>query len=190
ILAILYFMNNIDNDAIFIRSRKHLWINTIPFLIAFLFFLTMLLVKDGFAVDPDSKMVSMEKYKYLHNLLEMPVILVMLLIGVAGVLFGIIRALIKKTTIGIWFTGPGTILTVLALFLIAGFNNTAFYPSTFDLQSSLTIENASSSKFTLTVMSYVSLLVPVVVAYIWYAWRSMNRKQITQEELSKEDHVY
>lgn len=190
ILAILYFMNNIDNDAIFIRSRKHLWINTIPFLIAFLFFLTMLLVKDGFAVDPDSKMVSMEKYKYLHNLLEMPVILVMLLIGVAGVLFGIIRALIKKTTRGIWFTGPGTILTVLALFLIAGFNNTAFYPSTFDLQSSLTIENASSSKFTLTVMSYVSLLVPVVVAYIWYAWRSMNRKQITQEELSKEDHVY
>jgi cytochrome d ubiquinol oxidase subunit II len=120
----------------------------------------------------------------------MPVILVMLLIGVAGVLFGIIRALIKKTTRGIWFTGPGTILTVLALFLIAGFNNTAFYPSTFDLQSSLTIENASSSKFTLTVMSYVSLLVPVVVAYIWYAWRSMNRKQITQEELSKEDHVY
>lgn len=190
ILAILYFMNNIDNDAIFIRSRKHLWINTIPFLIAFLFFLTMLLVKDGFAVDPDSKMVSMEKYKYLHNLLEMPVILVMLLIGVAGVLFGIIRALIKKTTRGIWFTGPGTILTVLALFLIAGFNNTAFYPSTFDLQSSLTIENASSSKYTLTVMSYVSLLVPVVVAYIWYAWRSMNRKQITQEELSKEDHVY
>ncbi|MFO7617044.1 MAG: cytochrome d ubiquinol oxidase subunit II [Bacteroidales bacterium] len=190
ILAILYFMNNVEDDQIFARSKRQLWINSIPFLAFFLLFLGMLLLKEGFAVDPDTKTVFMEKYKYLHNLLDMPYLLVMLLLGIAGVLYGIIRALLKDTTSGIWFAGPGTILTVLALFLVAGFNHTAFYPSSFDLQSSLTIENASSSKFTLTVMSYVSLMVPVVVAYMWYAWRSMNRKRINRDELNTEDHLY
>jgi cytochrome d ubiquinol oxidase subunit II len=190
ILAVLYFMNNVEDDRIFARSKRQLWINTIPFLVFFLLFLGMMLLKEGYAVDPDTKTVFMEKYKYLHNLLDMPYLLVTLLLGVAGVLYGIIRALLKNTTSGIWFAGPGTILTVLTLFLLAGFNHTAFYPSSFDLQSSLTIENASSSHFTLTVMSYVSLLVPFVVAYMWYAWRSMNRKRIDREELTKEDHLY
>ncbi len=190
VLAILYFMNNVDDKAVFIRSKRHLLINTLPFLVFFLFFLIRLMFIEGFAVNPDSKLVFMEKFKYLHNLIEMPLVLGILLLGIVGVLYGIGLSLVKDSTRGIWFAGPGTILTVLALFLIAGFNHTAFYPSSFDLQSSLTIENASSSKFTLTVMSYVSLLVPFVVAYIWYAWRSMNRKKIDREEVKSEDHLY
>jgi cytochrome d ubiquinol oxidase subunit II len=145
---------------------------------------------DGFAYNPENGQVFMEKSKYLHNLLEMPVVLGMLLLGVVGVLYGIGIAIFKSSKKGIWFAGPGTILTVLSLFLIAGFNNTAFYPSSSNLQSSLTIINASSSKFTLTAMSYVSLMVPFVIAYMWYAWRSMNRKPITREELNQEDHIY
>lgn len=191
VLATLYFMNNIDDDAIFGRSKKHLLINTIPFLAFFLFFLVRLMFLEGYAYNPDTKLVVLEKYKYLHNLLEMPLVLVLLLIGVVGVLYGIGSSVLKaKCTSGIWFAGAGTVLTVLSLFLIAGFNHTAFYPSSFDLQSSLTIENASSSKFTLTAMSYVSLMVPFVLAYIWYAWRAMNKKRITSAEMQGEDHLY
>jgi cytochrome d ubiquinol oxidase subunit II len=113
-----------------------------------------------------------------------------MLVGVVGVLWGIISSVLKPGTKGIWFAGPGTVLTVLALFLLAGYNNTAFYPSIYDLQSSLTIRNASSSQFTLTAMSYVSLFVPFVLAYIWYAWKSMNRKPIDEKELSEEHHLY
>jgi cytochrome d ubiquinol oxidase subunit II len=146
---------------------------------------------DGFAYNPDTKIVFIEKFKYLHNFLDMPVVLAVLVLGIVGVLYGIGISLIKeKCTKGIWFAGPGTILAVLSLFLIAGFNHTAFYPSSFDLQSSLTIENASSSKFTLSTMSYVSLLVPFVVGYIWYAWRAMNKKKISREDLTTEDHLY
>jgi cytochrome bd ubiquinol oxidase subunit II len=191
VLATLYFMNNIDEDTIFTRSKRHLLFNTIPFLAFFLFFLIRLMFLDGFAYDPETGLVTMEKYKYLHNFLSMPIVLAILLIGVVGVLYGIGISLLKsKCTGGIWFAGSGTILTVLALFLIAGFNQTSFYPSTFDLQASLTIENASSSKYTLTAMSYVSLLIPFVVAYIWYAWWSMNKKKISREELKSEDHIY
>lgn len=191
VLATLYFMNNVDEDSIFIRSKKHLLINTVPFLLFFLFFLVRLMFIEGFAYDPETKLVAMEKFKYLHNFLEMPFVLAILLVGVVGVLYGIgISLFKKKCTSGVWFAGLGTILTVLSLFLIAGFNHTAFYPSSFDLQSSLTIENASSSKFTLTTMSYVSLMVPFVIAYIWYAWWSMNKKKISREELNSEDHIY
>jgi cytochrome bd ubiquinol oxidase subunit II len=191
VLATLYFMNNIDEDTIFTRSKRHLLFNTIPFLAFFLFFMIRLMFLDGFAYDPETGLVTMEKYKYLHNFLSMPIVLAILLIGVVGVLYGIGISLLKsKCTGGIWFAGSGTILTVLALFLIAGFNQTSFYPSTFDLQASLTIENASSSKYTLTAMSYVSLLIPFVVAYIWYAWWSMNKKKISREELKSEDHIY
>jgi cytochrome bd ubiquinol oxidase subunit II len=191
VLATLYFMNNIDEETIFTRSKRHLLLNTIPFLVFFLFFTIRLMFIDGYAYDPETGIVSMEKFKYLHNLVGMPVVLIMLLTGVVGVLYGIGSSLLKlKYTGGIWFTGAGTVLTVMSLFLLAGFNNTAFYPSSFDLQSSLTIENASSSKFTLSVMSYVSLMVPFVIAYIWYAWSSMNRKKINREELKSEDHLY
>jgi cytochrome d ubiquinol oxidase subunit II len=151
------------------------------------------LLSSGFAVNPDTKEVFMEPYKYLHNLIEMPVVAAMFVLGVAFVLIGIIHPLTcfeKCSTKGIWGAGIGTVFTVLALFLLAGFNNTAYYPSTFDLQSSLTIQNSSSSLYTLTVMSYVSLLVPFVIAYIFVAWRSIGNKKIDMEELNNETHVY
>jgi cytochrome d ubiquinol oxidase subunit II len=191
VLATLYFMNNIDEDTIFTRSKRHLLINTVPFLLFFLFFLVRLMFLDGYAYESGTGLVSMEKFKYLHNFLDMPLVLAILLIGVAGVLFGIGSSIVKsKYTKGIWFAGAGTVLTVFSLFLIAGFNHTSFYPSSFNLQSSLTIENASSSKFTLTAMSYVSLMVPFVIAYMWYAWWSMNRKKINRDELKTEEHLY
>ena len=135
----------------------------------------------------------MEPFKYFHNLIQMPVVAVIFVIGVVLVLLGIIMPLIsfvKRGTQGIWAAGIGTVLTVFALFLLAGFNNTAYYPSASDLQSSLTISNSSSSHYTLTIMSYVSLLVPFVLAYIWYAWRSIDSKKIDIEEINNESHSY
>jgi cytochrome bd ubiquinol oxidase subunit II len=193
VLALLYFMNRVNNAAIIERVKKHLIYNAVPFVVFFLVFAIWLILRPGFAVNPDTKEVFMEPYKYLHNLIQMPVIGIMFLIGVVLVLLGIIRPIMcfeKCSTKGIWGTGIGTVLTVLALFLIAGFNNTAFYPSTYDLQSSLTIENSSSSRYTLVIMSYVSLMVPFVLAYIFYAWRSIDKKKIDMDELKKESHIY
>ncbi len=189
-LAILYFMNHVNHNAIFERAKKHLLYNALPFVVLFLVFVIWLMLRDGFAVNPADGTVFMEKYKYLHNLIQMPVVLIVFLVGVLLVLWGIAKSLISTYTKGIWFTGAGTVLAVLALFLIAGWNNTAYYPSTFNLQHSLTIFNSSSSKFTLTVMSFVSLLIPFVVAYIWYAWRSINVKKIDEDEMKSESHVY
>jgi len=183
-------MNNIDDENILIRAKKHLIYNAIVFVIFFLIFVIWLMFIDGFAYDPITKNVSYESHKYLHNFLQMPIILVVFLTGVVLVLFGIGKSIFKTSANGIWFSGVGTILTVLALFLLAGFNNTAFYPSIFDLQSSLTIENASSSKYTLKVMSYVSLIIPFVIAYIWYAWKSINNKKISAEEMNEDIHIY
>jgi len=190
ILGLLYFMNSIDNEAIFERSKKHLLYNTVPFLVFFLYFVIALLFKDGFAYKPGTGEIVVESYKYLHNLLAMPINTIMFLAGVVGVLWGIISTLLKGGPKGIWFTGGGTVLTVWALLILAAFNHTSFYPSVFDLQSSLTIENASSSRFTLVSMSYVSLFVPFVLGYIWYAWKAMNNKKISSEELEQEHHVY
>ena len=190
ILGLLYFMNSVDNEAIFTRSKKHLLYNTIPFLVFFLYFVIALLFKDGFAYQPETGKVTVESYKYLHNLLALPINTIMLLVGVVGVLWGIISSFLKGGTKGIWFAGGGTVLTVWALFILAAFNHTSFYPSVLDMQSSLTIENASSSHFTLTAMSYVSLFVPFVLGYIWYAWKSMNNKPISTEELEQEHHSY
>lgn len=190
VLALLYFMNNINNQNIFTRAKKHLWYNSIPFVFFFLLFAVWLILRNGFAVNPATGEVFMEKFKYLHNLIQMPVVLVLFILGVVSVLLGIIRSLFWSYAKGIWFSGIGTVAVVLALFLIAGFNNTAYYPSVFNLQHSLTIFNSSSSKFTLTVMSFVSLLVPFVLAYIWYAWRSINNKKIDAEELQQEEHTY
>ena len=190
ILGLLYFMNSVDNEAIYERSKKQLLYNTIPFLVFFLYFVIALLFKDGFAYNPTSGEISIESYKYLHNLLAMPINTLMFLVGVVGVLWGISSTLLKGGTKGIWFAGGGTVLTVWALLILSAFNNTSFYPSIFDLQSSLTIENASSSRFTLVAMSYVSLFVPFVLGYIWYAWKSMNNEKITTKELEQEHHVY
>lgn len=190
VLALLYFQNNIDNDSIIKRTRKPLINNSAAFLAFFLFWLIRLMFIDGFAVNPTTKKVFMEPNKYLINLINMPVVLILLLVGVVLVLYGLFVAIMKKKDNGIWFSGTGTVLIILSLFFIAGFNNTSFYPSTFDLQSSLTIENSSSSHFTLAVMSYVSLMVPVVVAYIWYAWRAMDKKKISANEIATDDHSY
>ncbi len=193
VLANLYFLNTIDYEAIQVKARKSLILNAIPFLIFFLFFLINILLMNGFAVNPDTKEVFMESNKYLHNLLQMPVVLILFLLGVVLVLFGIIRAYFftkKCGTKGIWFSGIGTVLTVFALFLIAGFNNTAYYPSFTDLQSSITIFNSSSSNYTLIAMSYVSLIVPFVLAYIIYAWRAMNKKKIDANEMNEDSHAY
>lgn len=190
ILGLLYFMMTIQHNEIYKRSKKHLLINTIPFLVFFLAFVVWLVLKEGFAVDADG-VVFMEKYKYLNNLLEMPIVLVLLLIGVVGVLFGIIKTIFSKNKYdkGFWFVAPGTVFTVLAVLLIAGWNNTAFYPSSHDLQSSLTITNASSSMFTLKTMSIVSLLIPFVLAYIVIAWRAINKKKITHEEIVDKNEI-
>jgi len=194
VLGILYILNSVDHEAIEKRSVKQLWINAIPFVIFFLAYVFALMLNPGFAVEPDTGRVFMEPSKYWHNLIDMPVVAVLFVLGVLMVLLGIIRPLMNFRlcrTKGIWFAGVGTVMTVFALFLLAGFNNTAYYPSTSNLQSSLTIMNSSSSKYTLTAMSYVSLLVPFVLAYIVYAWRSLNRKKITEEEMEERGgHAY
>ncbi len=190
VLGLLYIMNNLSDKNIFDRAKCNLWFNAVPFLAFFLFFLIRLMFIDGFSYDPVNHFVTMEASKYFNNLLQMPVNTSILLTGIAGVLFGIIRTLYHPYTRGIWFAGAGTILTVFSLFILAGFNHTAYYPSTYDLQSSLTIENSSSSRFTLTVMSYLSLAVPFVILYIFYAWRAMNSTKIDADELEKDHHSY
>lgn len=191
VLGLLYYINNIADDDVTTRCRKRLLPETVLFLVFFLAFLVRLLVADGFAVNPDSGEIFMQPYKYLMNLVEMPVVLLVLLLGVVAVLFGIGKSYLSPTWIkGIWFAGVGTVLTVLALLLCAGWNHTAYYPSVADLQSSLTIQNSSSSPFTLQVMSIVSLLVPFVLAYIFYAWRSIDLFKITSDAMQKEGHTY
>ncbi len=190
VLASLYFMNNIDDEVLFERTRKLLLRSAIPFLFFFLFFLVNILVREGFAVDAD-QIVFMEPYKYLHNLIAMPLNTIIFLAGVVLVLLGIFKGYFQKSSKGIWYSGLGTVLTVFALLLLAGFNNTVYYPSIYgDLQSGLTIMNSSSSHYTLTAMSYVSLMVPFVLAYIIYAWRAINNKKIDAEEMENDSHVY
>ncbi|MFK5856440.1 MAG: cytochrome d ubiquinol oxidase subunit II [Bacteroidota bacterium] len=193
VLASMYLMNSIDDTEILERAKKQIIKNTIPFLIFFLFFLFSILIIDGYAYDPVTGFVSMEEHKYFHNLIEMPIVGIIFILGILLVLLGIIRGYFffeKCAGKAIWISGLGTILTVFALFLIAGLNNTCFYPSSYDLQSSLTIQNASSSKYTLTAMSYVSLIIPFVIGYIWYAWKSLNKNKITQDEMENDSHAY
>lgn len=187
-LACQYFMNNIDDETIFARARRRMRLFAVPFLIFFLAFFGWLLVSDGWAVDATGR-IAVEPCKYLHNLLEMPYVTALLLVGVLAVVWSIFLGWRGRRN-AIWFGGAGTVATVLALLLCAGWNNTAYYPSLADMQSSLTIYNSSSSLFTLKVMSIVSLMIPFVVAYIWYAWRAMNRRPITREEIRGDDHQY
>ncbi len=191
ILGALYFINNINEDDLVNRCRRALWGNTALFLVFFLAFVIRTLLADGYAVRPETGEVFMEPYKYLTNFLQMPVVLLVFLVGVVAVLWGIIRTLWKPAfDKGIWFAGAGTVLTVLALLLVAGYNNTAYYPSTHDLQSSLTLANSCSSQFTLKVMAYVSILVPFVLAYIFYAWRSIDNRKIDAKEMEEGGHAY
>jgi len=190
-LALLYFANNIRNDKISAEIKKHLWINGLLFVIFFLLFIAWLMFRDGYIVDINTAGISMVPYKYFWNLIQLPAVLIIFLSGVILVLTGIILTLFFDSIQGIWYSGTGTVLAVCALVLIAGWMNTPFYPSTSDMQSSLTIFNASSSHYTLKTMFYVSLFIPVVFAYIFYAWRAINNKPIDSDELKTKDiHKY
>ena len=190
ILGTLYINNNVDDDIVRGRICRQLFVNTVLFLFFFLPFLAVVLLGDGYAVN-EAGVIVMEPMKYLNNLLTMWPLAVVLLAGVVLLLFGIVRTVLKPDYVrGIWPAGIGVVLVILVLFLIAGWNNTAYYPSTADLQSSLTIQNSSSSEFTLKAMFYVSFLVPFVLAYIVYAWRAIDRKAIDRKEIAEDDHAY
>ena len=189
VLGILYVMNNVDDEDIRSRGSVRLIGAAVPFVVLFVAYLVHLLLKDGFAVD-DMGRIYMEPYKYFNNFIEMWYLLIILLIGVVLVLFGIGKTIVSKDYVGgIWPAGIGTVLTVLALLLCSAWNNTAYYPSTADLQSSLTLQNSCSSEFTLTTMFYVSLLVPFVLAYIVYAWRAIDAKKLDKDDIQN-DHAY
>jgi cytochrome d ubiquinol oxidase subunit II len=190
VLGILYVMNNINDEDIRSRGSVRLIGAAVPFVILFVAYLVHLLLKEGFAYDPATGIIFMEPFKYLNNFISMWYLLIILLIGVVLVLFGIGKTIVSKDYIGgIWPAGIGTVLTVLALLLCSAWNNTAYYPSTADLQSSLTLQNSCSSEFTLTTMFYVSLLVPFVLAYIVYAWHVIDAKKLDKDDI-KNDHAY
>lgn len=202
ILGALYIINSVKSESIFQRAKKELLISSPLFLVFFLWFLVSILLRKGFAVNPDTGVVFLEPFKYLNNFLQMPIVLLVFLSGVVLVLSGIALALFKNSYKGIWYTGTGTVLAVLGLLLAAGYNHTAFYPAVnwalgegsdaFNkfMQSSLTLQNSSSSHYTLTAMSYVSLLVPFVLAYIAWVWKSLNDKKVSEEEMQEDIHVY
>ena len=186
-LGALYMINNIDNEELAAQLRRSLLISFTAFLLTLIFVLVQLLTMEGFAVDA-SGVVVMEKYKYLHNFLQMPVVFVMFLVGAVLLVAGVALTLLKQNfKRGIWLAAPGTVLAVMALFMIAGYNNTASYPSTYDLHASLTLANSCSSEFTLRTMAVVSLIIPFVVAYIAYFWRQMDKKSLTSDELTTTD---
>lgn len=190
-VASLFFVSRLDHEVLEKRSRRFTLYNGIPFVVFFLVFLIWTLVAEGYAVNPDTKQIYMEPMKYLHNFIDMPVVLVLFVLGVLAVLYGIFNTVFnpdfKK---GIWFAGAGTIVTVTMLLLVAGYNNTAYYPSSIDPQSSLTLQNSSSSYFTLSAMAIVSLLVPFVIAYIFYAWRALEKKKLSLDDLESDGHAY
>ncbi len=186
-LGALYLINNIKNEKLATQLRRSLLISFLCFLLLLVYVVITLLTMDGFAVDANGE-VFMEEYKYLNNFLQMPAVLAMFLVGAVLFVWGVVATLLKLGfSRGIWLAAPGTVLAVMALFMIAGYNNTAYYPSTYDLQSSLTLANSCSSEFTLSTMAVVSLIIPFVVGYIAYFWRQMDKKSLTTEELNSSD---
>ena len=186
-LGALYLINNIDNEKLSSQLRRSLSVSFTLFLVQFLVVVQQLVTMEGFAVNEGGE-VFMEQGKYLANLLDMPVVLAMLLVGAVLLVLGVVLTAWRKGfKRGIWLAAPGTVLAVMALFMVAGYNNTAYYPSTYDLQSSLTLANSCSSEFTLRTMAVVSLIIPFVVAYIAYFWRQMDKKSLTTEELNTSD---
>ena len=190
-LGSLYLINNVDDAALAPRIRRQVLTDAVPFVVLFVAFVVYVLTKEGYAVDPVTQAVSLAPHKYWHNLVAMPAVAVVFVLGVVLVLYGVVRTLMSPRFVrGIWTAGAGTVLAVLALLLLAGYNDTAFYPSTADLQSSLTLRNSCSSEFTLRTMAWVSLLIPVVLAYIAYAWHAIDRRSLTRSELDKDEHRY
>lgn len=190
-LGDLYMLNNIDDATLSPRVRRQLITDAGVFVLLFLTFVGHLLFLDGFAVDPNTGIISIEAYKYLNNFLALPLVLALFIVGVVLVLVGVGRSIFSSAyNKGIWWAGAGSVFAVWALLMVAGFNNTAYYPSNADLQSSLTLANSCSSEFTLQAMSIVSLAIPFVLAYIFYAWRSIDNKSLTREELKNDDHAY
>ena len=183
VLGAMYLTNHIDHGDLAVRTRKAAFVNLLCMLPFLLYVLFGIATMDGFSLDPATGTVAMEQGKYLHNLLAMPVVSVLLVLGLVLVVLGVVVNAFMLKRNGIWFGGLGTVLVGLAIFSIAGYNNTAFYPSTFDLQSSLTIYNASSSHYTLTAMSYVALAVPFVLAYVAYVWRAMDARKLSEADL-------
>jgi cytochrome d ubiquinol oxidase subunit II len=192
VLGLLYQLSNVSHAELNARMRRLLLPVSALFLVFFLLFVVRTLLAPGYEADAVTGAISIRPYKYFHSLVQMPVVALLFVAGVAGVLYGIIRTLLRpEWRRGIWPVGAGTVLTVLSLFLLAGYNGATYYPSTADLQSSLTISNSSSSLFTLKVMAWVSILVPAVAAYMVYAWRQIDSRPITSEELdSEEGHAY
>lgn len=188
VLGLLYFINNVNDEAIRSRSRRQLVTASAPFVLLFVAFLLRTLLKSGFAADPATGVISMEPMKYLNNLVTMWYVAAALVVGIVIVLVGIVRTIVSKTYIkGIWPTGIGVVITVCSLLLCAGWNDTAYYPSTADLQSSLTIANSCSSEFTLRTMAIVSIFIPFVLAYIFYAWHSIDKKKIDKKEIAQDE---
>ncbi len=190
VLGLMYLSNAIDNVDLIAAVNRAMARNAIPFLAFFLAFTACLLLGEGYMADSATGKVTMVKYLYMHNLLSNVFTLILFSGGVILVLVSLWSGIMRHSRKAIWFAGPGTIAVVMALFFMAGYGNTSFYPSSSDLQSSLTLARASSSMFTLKTMMYVSFIIPFVAAYIWYAWRSMNRGLITTEEMDGEDHTY
>ena len=191
VLGVLYIINNVNDERIRRRASVRLIGAAVPFLIFFVAFLVRTLLKDGFAYDPATGIIFLEPMKYLHNLMDMWVVTLIFLVGVILVLYAIIKTVMSKTYIGgIWPAGIGVVLVVTCLLLFAGWNHTAYYPSNFDLQSSLTIDNSCSSEFTLRTMTYVSFIIPFVLAYIFYAWRAIDKKKIDLDDIRSDDHAY
>ena len=189
VLGTLYIINNVNNDDIRSRAGFQLLASSLAFVVLFIVYLVHLLLKDGYSYT-DNGTIVIEPYKYLHNFLDMWYLLIVLLIGVVLVLFAIGRSFADKKWIwGIWPAGIGVVMVVLSLLLCAGWNNTAYYPSTANLQSSLTIQNSCSSEFTLTTMAIVSILIPFVLAYIWHAWWSIDKKKLDIKDIT-DDHAY
>lgn len=188
VLGLLYFINNVNDEAIRSRSRRQLVTASAPFVLLFVAFLLRTLLKSGFAADPATGVISMEPMKYLNNLVTMWYVAAALVVGIVLVLVGIVRTIVSKTYIkGIWPTGIGVVITVCSLLICAGWNDTAYYPSTADLQSSLTIANSCSSEFTLRTMAIVSIFIPFVLAYIFYAWHSIDKKKIDKKEIAQDE---
>ncbi len=188
--AALYFMNNIAEAEIQRRARIVVRYEGLIFLLLFLYVAYNILTMTGFNYDPQTKVVNLEALKYLHNFIQMPAVALLLILGVVLLLWGMALGAFTKSSRGIWFSGLGTVSVVIALFLVLGYNHTAYYPSLVNLQSSLTIENSSGSRYTLIAMSYVSLLVPFVLAYIGAVWHAMDRTPITPDEIRNDPHHY